>query len=178
MWRYCATLSWKPNVCRHLLISHFIFARWTIKGAISSTWPCRTPTLKASCSSSASKLMSIPGSRTQPNSPPSTWLSRQDPRSLSATWCAFYYWSSPVQTLDNSFVGKCKAACNRLSPIFSPFVFSCLLEPKLMSWPNTGRQHYIWLPSRILPQFALCCWKMESTLLPRTRMETMVTFNS
>lgn len=152
-------------MCCHLLISHFIFSRWTIKGAISSMWLCRTPTLKVSCSSSASKLMSIPGCRMQPNSPPSTWLSRPDPRSLSATWCAIQisrrYWSSPVQTLLTFFLENANAACNRLFPFFFSFVFSCLLEPKLMSWPNTGRQRCIWLPSRIWPQFALCCWKME-----------------
>lgn len=95
LWRYCATLPWKPNMWRRLLISHFILSRWTTKGAISSTWPCRTPTLKVSCSSSASRPTSIPGFRMQPNSPPSTWLSRPDPRSLSATWCALRF---PVVT--------------------------------------------------------------------------------
>lgn len=66
------------------------------------------------------------------------------------------FWSSPVQApiflLENAM-----QLVIAFFPFCFSFVFSCLLEPKLMSWPNTGRQHYIWLPSRILPQFALCC---------------------
>lgn len=103
--KICANLSWKPNMCRSLLISNLSLSRWTTKGAIFSMWLCRIQTLKVSCSSSVLKLTSTPGFRMLPNSPLSTWLSRPDLRSLSATWWApqisCHYYSCSIQTKVN-----------------------------------------------------------------------------
>lgn len=63
--------------------------RSTTRAAISSMWLSRIRTLKACCSSLACRLMSTPGFRTQPNSPPCTWPFKPDRKSSSATWCAY-----------------------------------------------------------------------------------------
>lgn len=60
--------------------------RWTTRAGTSSTWRCRTPTLRACCSSSASRLTSTPGFRTRPNSRRSTCPSRPARKSSFATW--------------------------------------------------------------------------------------------
>lgn len=52
--------------------------RSTTRAVISSTWLSRIQTLKACCSSLASRLTSTPGYRTQPSSPPSTWPFKPD----------------------------------------------------------------------------------------------------
>lgn len=71
--------------------------RWTTRAVTSSTWRCRIQTLRACCSSLASRLTSTPGSRTPPSSRPSTWPFKPALKSSSATWytrtCSHLLWN-------------------------------------------------------------------------------------